>query len=141
MCSYRGANPANNQTAPLPNLGATQLAWLKVGGSRCGLTTEVVGLAAKNPISPKVALVKQPPLSPITNSSYDCTRTQNVLKDSTATWKVISNTAPMSVVVGSAGDWDSWAQGDDRVLAREHELQVDGWCSMGGVKPYVYWAY
>lgn len=44
------------------------------------------------------------------------------LKDSTATWKVISTHDPLSIVTGGEDDRDAWAQGDAEVLGREVQL-------------------
>ncbi len=44
------------------------------------------------------------------------------LKRSTATWKVIATTDPLSIVTGKARDRDGWSQGDPRVLGREVQL-------------------
>lgn len=44
------------------------------------------------------------------------------LKASTATWKVISSSSPLTVVAGGDGDWDAWGQGDNRILGREVQL-------------------
>ncbi|MGD8588651.1 MAG: alkaline phosphatase D family protein [Chromatiales bacterium] len=45
------------------------------------------------------------------------------LKESKATWKVISTHDPLSLVTGGEGDWDAWAQGDAAVLGREVQLR------------------
>ena len=47
---------------------------------------------------------------------------KDALAASTATWKVIASTDPMSIVTGSEGDWDGWAQGDSAVQGREVQL-------------------
>lgn len=51
---------------------------------------------------------------------------QRSLKESTATWKVIGNTAPMSMVVGSPGDWDSWAQGKEALAPMSPGVPLPG---------------
>jgi alkaline phosphatase D len=45
------------------------------------------------------------------------------LKTSRATWKVISTDTPLSIVTGSVGDHDAWAQNNPAVLGREGELR------------------
>jgi alkaline phosphatase D len=45
------------------------------------------------------------------------------LKQSKATWKVVSTHDPLSLVTGGEGDWDAWAQGDAAVLGREVQLR------------------
>lgn len=45
------------------------------------------------------------------------------LKESTATWKVISNHDPIAIVTGGTGDWDSFSQGQPEILGREFELK------------------
>jgi alkaline phosphatase D len=44
------------------------------------------------------------------------------LKQSEATWKVISTHDPLSLVTGSPSDHDGWTQGDPQVLGRELQL-------------------
>ncbi|MGH8645146.1 MAG: alkaline phosphatase D family protein [Gammaproteobacteria bacterium] len=44
------------------------------------------------------------------------------LRDSQATWKVISTHDPLSIVTGGEGDRDAWAQGEADVLGREVQL-------------------
>jgi alkaline phosphatase D len=44
------------------------------------------------------------------------------LLNSKATWKVISNHDPISIVTGGPGDYDAWSQNDSRVLGREAEF-------------------
>jgi alkaline phosphatase D len=48
---------------------------------------------------------------------------KNGLKESTATWKVISSHDPLGVVTGGAGDYDSYGQEDPAIKGRELELQ------------------
>ncbi|EJK73971.1 hypothetical protein THAOC_04383 [Thalassiosira oceanica] len=45
------------------------------------------------------------------------------LKDSTATWKIISSHDPLGVVTGGAGDRDSFGQESPDILGRELELK------------------
>ena len=45
------------------------------------------------------------------------------LKESTATWKVISSHDPLGVVTGSEGDRDSYGQEDPAIKGRELELK------------------
>ena len=45
------------------------------------------------------------------------------LKESTATWKIISSHDPLAVVTGGAGDRDSFGQEDPDIKGRELELQ------------------
>merc|ERR1719361_2321709 len=52
-----------------------------------------------------------------------CEWLKNALKESTATWKVISSHDPFGVVTGGNGDFDSFGNQDARILGREFELQ------------------
>ena len=45
------------------------------------------------------------------------------LQASRATWKVIASDDPLSIVTGSPGDYDAWAQNDKRLRGREAELR------------------
>jgi alkaline phosphatase D len=47
---------------------------------------------------------------------------KDALKDSQATWKVISTHDPLSIVTGGEDDRDSWGQDDAAVLGREVQL-------------------
>jgi alkaline phosphatase D len=45
------------------------------------------------------------------------------LKESTATWKILSSHDPLGIITGSAGDWDSYGQDDPQIKGREYELK------------------
>ena len=45
------------------------------------------------------------------------------LKESTATWKIISAHDPLGIVTGSAGDYDAFGNEEPAILGRELELQ------------------
>jgi len=48
---------------------------------------------------------------------------KNGLKESTATWKIISSHDPLGVVTGGDGDRDSFGQEDPKIKGRELELK------------------
>mmetsp|Transcript_18810 Transcript_18810/g.43002 ORF Transcript_18810/g.43002 Transcript_18810/m.43002 type:complete len:214 (+) Transcript_18810:1703-2344(+) len=48
---------------------------------------------------------------------------KNSLKESTATWKVISSHDPFGIVTGGNGDFDSFGNSDPRILGRELEFK------------------
>ncbi len=61
------------------------------------------------------------------------------LKQSRATWKVISTHDPLSLVTGGPTDRDAWAQGDPQVLGREVQLsQLLKFIKDEGIKNVVY---
>jgi alkaline phosphatase D len=45
------------------------------------------------------------------------------LKESTATWKILSSHDPLGIITGGTGDWDSYGQGDPQIKGREYELK------------------
>jgi len=61
------------------------------------------------------------------------------LKTSKATWKVIATHDPLSIVTGGPGDYDSWGQGDEKVLGREVQLkQLLRFIKKEGIRNVVY---
>ena len=48
---------------------------------------------------------------------------KNALKESDATWKVISSHDPFGIVTGGEGDFDSFGNSDPRILGREFEVK------------------
>jgi alkaline phosphatase D len=44
------------------------------------------------------------------------------IRESTATWKIISNHDPLSIITGGPGDYDAYGQGQCKVLGREFEM-------------------
>lgn len=57
------------------------------------------------------------------------------IKESTATWKIISMHDPISLVTGGEGDYDSWSQNQCDILGRETELvDLFGLIAENGIK-------
>eukprot|EP00977_Amphora_coffeiformis_P026109 scaffold24048_cov194-Amphora_coffeaeformis.AAC.20 len=48
---------------------------------------------------------------------------KDALKESTATWKIISSHDPFGIVTGGSGDYDAYGQEDPAILGREVELK------------------